>query len=178
VADSSGAPGDRSSSLGGKQTSGNPAVSFGGAVPTVAIARANHATKPSQIRLSPSARSMQLLRCQRFQGTPRWVFATGVEPSSRLCVLMNPIPAGLEIRPDLAGWRVFPFWKNGLVLENPISCCPDFPDCEQEAKLAIISHAPGGGTKADSVHETAHADVHYRAQRQERKQDRRSAVTH
>jgi hypothetical protein len=60
---------------------------------------------------------------------------------------MNPIPAGLEIRPDLAGWRVFPFWKNGLVLENPISCCPDFPDCEQEAKLAIISYGPGRGPR-------------------------------
>ncbi len=39
------------------------------------------------------ARSVQFVRRQRF---------------SRLCVLMNPCPAGLEIHPDLAGYGVIP----------------------------------------------------------------------
>src|SRR5580700_881446 len=59
----------------------------GGAVPTVAAARANHAKKISQTWPNPFAHSVQL-RLKRF---------------SRLCVLMNPCPAGLEIHPDLAG---------------------------------------------------------------------------
>jgi hypothetical protein len=65
-----------------------PSLAGGGAVPTLAIARANHARKVSHIWPDPFAHSVQLLRCQRF---------------SRLCVLMNPYPAGLEIHPDLAG---------------------------------------------------------------------------
>jgi len=59
-----------------------------GAVPTAAIARTNHAMNPSQMRLNPFASSMRFPSWRRF---------------SRLCVLMNPCPAGLEIHPDLAG---------------------------------------------------------------------------
>jgi hypothetical protein len=65
-----------------------PSLARAGAVPTLAIARTNHAMKMSQNWPDPLALSVQLVRCQRF---------------SRLCVLMNPYPAGLEIHPDLAG---------------------------------------------------------------------------
>jgi hypothetical protein len=49
------------------------------------------------------SRLVQLMRCQRFRGPQRLVFVAGVEWFSRLCVFMNPCPAGLEVHPDLAG---------------------------------------------------------------------------
>ena len=65
----------------------------GGAVPPLASARPRR-VKEILLACSPTlARAVQFVRCQRL---------------SRLCVLMNPCPAGLEIHPDLAGYRVFP----------------------------------------------------------------------
>jgi len=77
----------------------NEPVVGGGAVPTGAAARAWSATgaglacpetlDPRGKYLPPwAAHSVLRELCQRF---------------SRLCVLMNPCPAGLEIHPDLAG---------------------------------------------------------------------------
>jgi hypothetical protein len=85
---------------------------------------------------------VQLVRRQRF---------------SRLCVLMNPYPAGRAVHPDLAG----------EIPEKMFSCGPEYSGGTQEVKLQIRS-----------VDEPAHADIHRHAQRQERKQHRRSAVTH
>jgi hypothetical protein len=59
----------------------------GGAVPTEAAARTKFTSRVSQKRPKPAVYPVHV-RCQRF---------------SRLCVLMNPYPAGLEIHPDLAG---------------------------------------------------------------------------
>jgi hypothetical protein len=75
---------------------GNLSIACGGAVPTLAIARTNHAIKMSQNWPDLFAISAQFVRCQEF---------------SRLCVLMNPCPAGLEIHPDLAGYRILPIGK-------------------------------------------------------------------
>jgi len=66
-------------------------IAGGGAVPTETVSRTNHASKASHKWPNPTAYSVQI-RCQRF---------------SRLCVLMNPYPAGLEIHPDLAGECAF-----------------------------------------------------------------------
>ena len=86
------------------QAAGDLTIACGGAVPTMASARSRGAmgvgaNSPKTFHprdescdedLSPGtcARSVQLALCQRF---------------SRLCELMNPCPAGLEVHPDLAG---------------------------------------------------------------------------
>jgi len=88
VANLSGAPGDGFLSLGWKL-----AGFAGGAVPTVAFAWPNRAIGAGLFCPKTPARSMQFLRCQRF---------------SRLCVLINPCPAVLEIHPDLAGYGFYP----------------------------------------------------------------------
>jgi hypothetical protein len=62
-----------------------------GAVPTEAAARTKATSRASHKWAKPAAYSVHV-RCQRF---------------SRLCVLMNPYPAGLEIHPDLAGECAF-----------------------------------------------------------------------
>jgi hypothetical protein len=71
----------------------------GGAVPTEAIVRVNHARNVSQgwpnLPVYPVESS-----CLRF---------------SRLCALMNPCPAGLEIHLDLARYCVPPNWKNAVI---------------------------------------------------------------
>ena len=85
-------------------------AAFGGAVPTLAIARTNHARKMGQICPNPSQRFVQLLHCLR---------------SSRLCVLMNPCPAGLEIHPDLASYRTPPIRKGAFITLRISSCTPD-----------------------------------------------------
>ena len=77
----------------------NESVGSGGAVPTEAIARANHARKASQIWPNPLVYPVES-SCLRF---------------SRLCALMNPCPAGLEIRLDPARYCVLPNWKNAVI---------------------------------------------------------------
>ena len=141
-----------------------------GAVPTVcetmAIARANNAMNWSQIRLVPLATSVQLEPRPRF---------------SRLCVLINPCPAGLEVH------RTWP--ASALSLWERRSKCLKLEPLRPEM-------TPGGSAKGEtltgktlklcqtprgarhSVYEPAHTDIHYRTQRQERKQHRRTAVTH
>jgi hypothetical protein len=99
--------------------------------------------KPRIVFPDSSVRPVQLVRCQRL---------------SRLCVLMNPCPAGRAIHSDLAGKKSS---KNPALVDRTLS------GGTQEVKLQIRS-----------VDEPAHADIHHHAQRQERKQHRRSAVTH
>jgi hypothetical protein len=60
----------------------------GGAVPPLAFAQWCRAMGSAKALLTTPARSVQLVRSER---------------SSRLCVLMNPCPAGLAIHRDLAG---------------------------------------------------------------------------
>jgi hypothetical protein len=88
VANHSRIPGDKSSSL-GSNLAGNP----GGAVPPLAIKEAPRVPGPGEKIPETSERLLQLIRRQRF---------------TRLCVLMNPYPAGRAVHPDLAGYRVFP----------------------------------------------------------------------
>jgi len=124
----------------------------GGAVPTEAIARANHARKVSQgwpnLLVYPVESS-----CLRF---------------SRLCALMNPCPAGLEIHPDLARYCVRPNRKNAVItFINLVLRSGQFrvrrstnfqnSDRSQMARYTL-------------VHKPAHADIHRHAQRQECKQ--------
>jgi hypothetical protein len=90
-----------------------------------------------------SARRVQLVHRKRFP---------------RLCVLMNPYPAGRSIHPDLAG---------DILEKNFFSCGPD-----------CSGGNTGGESASPSVDEPAHAHIHRRAQRQKRKQHRGSAVTH
>ena len=77
----------------------NETVVGGGAVPTEAIVRANHTRNVSQgwpnLPVYPVESS-----CLRF---------------SRLCALMNPCPAGLEIHLDLARYCIPPNWKNAVI---------------------------------------------------------------
>ena len=77
----------------------NKSAGGGGAVPTEAITRVNHARKASQrwpsLLVYPVESS-----CLRF---------------SRLCTLMNPCPAGLEIHLDLARYSIHPTWKNAMI---------------------------------------------------------------
>ena len=98
----------------------------GGAVPTLAIARSNIARRMCKICANPPLHSVQLKRCLR---------------SSRLCVLMNPCPAGLEIHPDLAGYRVLPTWKNALLTLKIFSCGPDSSGERKRANLSNIVRA-------------------------------------
>jgi len=77
----------------------NDFVGSGGAVPTEAIARANHARKASQMWPNLLVYPVES-SCLRF---------------SRLCALMNPCPAGLEIHLDLARYCVPPNWKNAVI---------------------------------------------------------------
>ena len=112
------------------------------AVLPLAIEQVHRATGLGEKIPETSERLVQLVRRQRF---------------SRLCVLMNPNPAGHAVHRDLAG----------EMLENRNSCGPDCSGGTQEVNLRVRS-----------VDEPAHADIHRRAQRQERKQHRRSAVTH
>ena len=77
----------------------NKSVGCGGAVPTEAIARANHARKASHSWPNLPVYPVEL-SCLRF---------------SRLCALMNPCPAGLEIHPDLARNCVPPIRKNAVI---------------------------------------------------------------
>jgi hypothetical protein len=65
----------------------------GGAVPPLAFALTFREMGLGKTLPIDSARSVQLVRCQR---------------SSRLCVLMNPCPAGPEFHSTLAGYRVYP----------------------------------------------------------------------
>jgi hypothetical protein len=78
----------------------------------------------------------------------------------------EPNPAGHEIHPDLAG----------EMLEKYASCGPDCSGGTQEVNLVKPESEPKG--PGHSVHEPAHAHIHRSTQRQERKQHRRSAVTH
>jgi len=64
-----------------------------------------------------TAQTVQLVRRQRYRGPRRQVSVAGVERFSRLCVLMNPNPAGRTVHPDLAG----------VIPEKTFSCGPDFP---------------------------------------------------
>jgi hypothetical protein len=83
VANLTGVPGDRSSSLGWKLAD-NP----GGAVPLLTNEQAQRTMGRGKKLPNASECLVQLVRRQRF---------------SRLCVLMNPYPAGRAILPDLAG---------------------------------------------------------------------------
>jgi len=147
VANLTGVPGDRSWSLGWLTE----------AVLPLAIEQVHRATGLGEKIPETSERLVQLVRRQRYRGPRRQVSVAGVERFSRLCVLMNPNPAGRAVHQDLAG----------EMLENRNSCGPDFSGGTQEVNLRVRS-----------VDEPAHADIHRRAQRQERKQHRRSAVTH
>jgi len=69
----------------------------GGAVPPLASTRPRRVKEAMLACSPPLAHAVQLVRRQRL---------------SRLCVLMNPCPAGLEIHPDLAGYRAFPLQKS------------------------------------------------------------------
>jgi hypothetical protein len=68
---------------------GNP----GGAVPPLAIEQAHHTMGLGEKNPETFKRLVQLVRRERF---------------TRLCVLMNPYPAGRAVHPDLAGVSVFP----------------------------------------------------------------------
>jgi hypothetical protein len=83
VANHSEAPGDRSSSLGWKL-----ADETGGAVPPQAAAQVCRAASLEKVFPNRIACPVQLVRRQRL---------------SRLCVLMNPCPAGRAVHLDLAG---------------------------------------------------------------------------
>ena len=87
---------------------GNP----GGAVPPLAIERAHCARGRVEKNPSASERLVQHVRRQRF---------------SRLCVLMNPYPAGRAVHPDLAG----------EIPEKTFSCGPEYSGGTQEVKLQI-----------------------------------------
>jgi len=95
---------------------GNP----GGAVPPLANVQTNRATGRRKKTPEAFERLMQLVRRQRF---------------SRLCVLMNPYPAGRAVHPDLAGYRVFsnhpgpkPQMPSGFFLKKkPTSTMPERP---------------------------------------------------
>ena len=158
VANRSRAPSDRSPSLGW-----NHAGVAGGAVPTLACARSRRAIGAEFPCLDAPALCVQLLRCQWF---------------SRLCVLMNPI---------LPGSRSIRTWP-AKCLKLELSRAGQFRGT-QEVNLSNAVWAKGHPSDENlslgprfaprpSVYEAAHADIHRHAQRQERKQHRRSAVTH
>ncbi len=140
---------------------------LGGAVSPLACAwtnRANGAGLESSCMLPPAtefhrdaasrstARFVQLMHCKRY---------------ARLCVLMNPIlpgcgPSGPCRRKC---FKTFLLQAHCALWLSPrgelVGCRPKVFPCRDA-----------------SVHEPAHADIHRHAQRQERKQHRRSAVTH
>ena len=60
---------------------------------------------------------------------------------SRLCVLMNPCPAGLEIHPDLAGYRALPTWKSALITLKISYCNPDSSGKRSRVNLSISVRA-------------------------------------
>jgi hypothetical protein len=84
----------------------------GGAVPPLANVQTNRATGRREKTPDAFERLMQFVRRQRF---------------SRLCVLMNPYPAGRAVHPDLAG----------EIPEKTFSCGPDISGGTQEVKLQI-----------------------------------------
>ena len=105
MANLSGVPGDRSSSLGWK-LAGIPIP--GGAVPPLALALTLLEMGLGKTLPIDPVRLVQLTCRQRFRGPQRQVFVTGVVRLSRLCVLMNPCPAGPEFHSALAGYRDLP----------------------------------------------------------------------
>ena len=74
------------------------------AVPPLAPAHPSGAIWPGIDSPENSARRVQLVHCQRYRNPRRQVFVAGMKRFSRLCVLMNPYPAGRSIHPDLAGY--------------------------------------------------------------------------
>jgi hypothetical protein len=50
---------------------------------------------------------------------------------------MNPCPAGLEIHPDLAGYRILPTWKDALITLKISSCTPDNSEKRSRVNLSI-----------------------------------------
>jgi len=79
----------------------------------------------------------------------------------------EPNPAGRDPS-DLAGDML-------QYVLLPAGSIPNRSGAAQELDLLTLASPPCGNA---SVHEPAHADIHRHAQRQERKQHRRSAVTH
>ena len=77
----------------------NETVVGGGAVPTEAIVRANHTRNVSQ----------------EWPNLPVYPVESSCLRFSRLCALMNPCPAGLEIHLDPARYCVQPNWKNAVI---------------------------------------------------------------
>jgi hypothetical protein len=130
----------------------NEFVEDGGAVPTEAIVRANHARKVSQGWLNPLVYPVES-SCLRF---------------SRLCALMNPCPAGLKIHLDLARYCIPPNWKNAVItFINLILRSGQFrgrrgANFQNSFRTRMVRYT--------SVHKPAHADIHRHAQRQKCKQ--------
>jgi hypothetical protein len=114
VANLAGEPGDRSRSL------GLQIRTPGGAVPTVASARSCRAIGHAQGIPKTPARPVQLIRCQLLRGPRRQVFVAGVERFSRLCVLMNPCPAGRAVHRDLPAKYFKKSWllRTGIFRRN------------------------------------------------------------
>jgi hypothetical protein len=152
VANHSGVPGGNCSPLGWNQAE-NP----GGAVPPLAFVQLRRAMEPGNFfpdflslngRKTPpgipekSSLAMQRIRRQRF---------------SRLCVLMNPILPGLR---SIRTWPAKCFNQN--LLRTGL-----FRGA-QEVNLRVLVRA--NRPETCSVDEPAHADIHRRAERQERKQ--------
>jgi hypothetical protein len=103
--------------------------------------------------------------CRRLR---RPVSVVGAERPSRLCVLIIPILPG-AIHRDHAG----------EILQNLALTAGSYPKLPSTAHHSIFSLRLSAELDRDaSVHEPAHADIHCNAQRQERKQHRRSTVTH
>ena len=121
MANLTGVPGDRSTSLGWKF-----AKKTGGAVPSLASAQPIRAMEAGKTSPDTPARLVQLVRRQRYRGPQRLVFVAGVERLSRLCVLMNPILPG-AVHLDLAG----------EMLKKPVSCGPDISGGTQEVNLRV-----------------------------------------
>ena len=89
----------------------------GGAVLPLASAQALRAFETGIAFPVSSVRPVQLVRRQRHRGPQRQVSVAWVNRFSRLCVLMNPCPAGRAVHSDLAG----------EIPEKTFSCGPGFP---------------------------------------------------
>ena len=114
------------------------------------------------------ARSLQCASREPYRRLRRPVAVVGAERPSRLCVLINSILPG-----------AFPRDQAGEILEKSCFCSPQRSRTVPGPHKQPNPFADGVSTLVDaSVHEAAHTDVHCHAQRQERKQHRRSAITH
>jgi hypothetical protein len=128
----------------------------GGAVRPAANAKLPRAGKQRNLSPELAARSMQC-------ASRKW--------SSRLCVLINPIlPCAFH-------------WDHaGEMLETTSLAARNNLQRTSGSSISGLTKSQTFGTTPQSndasVNEPSHADIHRHAQRQERKQHRRSTVTH